>query len=208
MVHGCMQDSDSFARLTGMSSLASQKGFAVLYPNQETVANPMQCWNWYAPENQRRVGGEPESLAQLIQQAQKIIAANPERTHIAGISAGGAQTALMIHLYPELFSSAVIVAGPLPFVAKTLPEALTEMAEGPSLAETRAAESNADQENVALPIQGKRIPVLIIHGEQDDLVAFRNAESQAVAVIDLEDMLDNKQFDGSVHARKVAKHGP
>ena len=92
MVHDCMHDPVAFARRTGMSALASELGFAVLYPDQDTSTNPMHCGNQYATENHRRHCGEPESLAHLFRQAEERNGADALRTRTAGISASGAQT--------------------------------------------------------------------------------------------------------------------
>lgn len=207
MIHGCMQDSESFDRLTGMSALGRQKGFAVLFLDQEIAANPMQCWNWYAPENMHRLGGEPEVVAKLIQKAQQITGMPAEKTHLAGISAGGAQTALMLHLYPELMASAVIVAGPLPFVATDFPEAMTEMIDGPSAADSLNAGLISASETLGAPPIRRRIPVLIVHGKHDEVVALGNAELQVEAVLELNDLLDNGQADGSVKASRQTRRG-
>src|SRR5258706_1333787 len=47
MLHGCRQDSLSFAKGTRMNALAEEGRFAVLYPEQSKHANPLRCWNWF-----------------------------------------------------------------------------------------------------------------------------------------------------------------
>lgn len=200
MLHGCMQDAESFDRLTGMSKLARERGFCMLIPDQESDANAMQCWNWHLPESQRRVGGEPELMALLIQKAQAQCGIAPESTHVAGISAGGALTSLMAHLYPELLGSAVIVAGPAPFLAKDLPQALSAMAHGPkaSGAQTPWHAPGATRFEAEPSRPRKTLPMLIVHGEADHTVNPKNALEQAKAVVGLNDLLDDGVANGSV----------
>lgn len=176
MLHGCMQSAESFARLTGMSELAKRDGFCVLYPDQDSDANAMQCWNWHDPSNHRRGSGEPEALAELIQKAQKITGSTADNTHIAGISAGGALASLMAHLYPELLDSCAIMAGPMPFSAQGLRSALSSMRSGPQRTQPEAA-------NLSSP-RG-RLPMLIIHGQSDEVVSHKHALSQAEGAVSL-----------------------
>ena len=188
MLHGCMQDAQSFARLTRMDEIAKAQGFFVLYPDQESSANPMQCWNWNAPQNQRRLGGEPEALAQLIGQAQALCGSAPERTHVAGISAGGALAATMAHLYPELLGSVAVVAGPAPFAAQNLPQALGAMARGPATGSREAIEAKAS-EAAALVRAPRKLPILIVQGSADATVNPKNALMQERSALALNEAL-------------------
>ncbi len=114
---------------------------------------------------------------------------------------------MMIPLYRELLGSATIVARPLPALAGNLTEAVTEMSEGPTGAELSADEALAGAETATVPAVCRRIPVLMVHGEQDEPAAFDNAESQAEAIVDLQDIPGNQQRDGSVHAQREFRHG-
>lgn len=207
MLHGCMQSAEGFAKLTGMNELAKRDGFCVLYPDQDSDANPMQCWNWHDASNQQRVGGEPEALSELIRKAQAITGSPPEKTHVAGISAGGALSSLMAHLYPELLGSCAIIAGPMPFSAQGLPQALTSMKYGPK--ENASAPQSAEKER-SLDAQEleafkkpfsysprKRLPMLIVHGQADEVVNHKHALSQAEGALAL-----NK------HLGSLNGHGP
>lgn len=199
MLHGCMQDAQSFARLTRMDEIAHAEGFFVLYPDQEIKANSMQCWNWNAPQNQRRLGGEPEALAQLIVQAQALCSTPPELTRVAGISAGGALAATMAHLYPELLGSVAVVAGPAPFTATSLPEALGAMARGPASGSREAIESKA-REAGALFDAPRKLPMLIVQGQADETVNPKNALMQERSALALNEALS--QTVASAYPRK------
>lgn len=88
MLHGCKQDSEDFARGTGMNHLADEHRFLVVYPEQRQKANAMRCWNWFEPAHQARGKGEPAMIASL---AAHVVAAHHgdgARVYLAGLSAG------------------------------------------------------------------------------------------------------------------------
>lgn len=198
MLHGCMQDAQSFSKLTRMDDLAKAEGFFVLYPDQESSANPMQCWNWNSKENQSRDGGEPEALADLIRQAQEICETGPKLTRACGISAGAALASTMACLYPELLGSVAVVAGPAPFAAQSLGEALGTMASGPSKAANERVLGKIGEIEKALGPGGARLPMLIVQGQADDTVNPKHAMAQERAALALNDALDDGLIDGSL----------
>ena len=199
MLHGCMQDSESFARLTRMDQIAREQGFNVLYPDQDSSANRMQCWNWFAPENQARLGGEPEALATIVEQAQDICQAKPRHTWLAGISAGAALASSMAQLYPELFGAVALVAGPMPFSAKDVNGALEAMKSGTGtelLSEMRAKATRAGERRQ----QGdaRVLPVLIVQGQADQTVNPAHAGWQEQSALLLNDALNDGRLDGAI----------
>lgn len=201
MLHGCMQDAQSFAKLTRMDHLAKAEGFYVLYPDQESSANPMQCWNWNSKENQSREGGEPEALADLIRQAQEICETGPQLTRACGISAGAALASTMACLYPELLGSVAVVAGPAPFAAQSLGEALGSMASGPSKAANERVLGKIGEIEKERGGKGARLPMLIVQGQADDTVNPKHAQAQERAALALNDALDDGAIDGSLGER-------
>src|ERR1051325_1997194 len=56
-IHGCTETAGEFAGLTRIRTLADSQRILVLLPNQSPEANPMHCWNWFVPENQKRDSG-------------------------------------------------------------------------------------------------------------------------------------------------------
>ena len=56
MLHGCGQDAAEFARATRMNRIAARERFLVLYPEQDRLANPQRCWNWYEIRSRRAYG--------------------------------------------------------------------------------------------------------------------------------------------------------
>src|SRR3974390_1302861 len=110
MLHGCSQDARSFASGTRMNSLADEQRFIVLYPQQSVRANPLRCWNWFRP---RTVGGAGEAAAivALVRHVARCYPIDRSRIYLAGMSAGGAMTAILALCYGAIFAGCAIVSG-------------------------------------------------------------------------------------------------
>lgn len=105
MLHGCRQDAEAFARATGMNDIAEARGWHVLWPQQSRAANPLRCWNWFAPANQRAGGGEPAILAALTRAAMAECGVPDGRVAVAGLSAGAAMALVLGVTHPGLFEA-------------------------------------------------------------------------------------------------------
>ena len=176
VLHGCTQTASVYDKGSGWSQLAERHGFAVLFPEQRRANNPNLCFNWYVPGDARRAGGEALSIKQMVEHMIARHQLDPSRVFVTGLSAGGAMTAVMLAVYPELFAAGAIIAG-LPFgTANTLPEALARMRghgepSRPELAERARA---------AAPNGGGTPRLSVWHGTRDTIVDPANS----VAIVD------------------------
>ena len=111
MLHGCSQSPDDFAAGTRMNEIAQERGFLVLYPAQAPRSNQSKCWNWFAPADQRRDGGEPALLAELTRHVAATHGADPRRVYVAGLSAGAAMADILGREYPDVFAAVGVHSG-------------------------------------------------------------------------------------------------
>jgi poly(hydroxyalkanoate) depolymerase family esterase len=165
MLHGCQQDADGFATLTGMNRLAARQGFAVLYPEQDRLANPQGCWNWYGTRS-HLADAEAATLLLAVEQVLLRHPLDGARVAVAGLSAGASMAALLAARSPDRFVAVAMHSGLAPGVADSSLSALRAMFGG---AEPQAPGSAA----ASWP------PLLVIHGSLDGVVSPSNGVAAA-----------------------------
>lgn len=162
MLHGCSQDPDDFAAGTRMNEFAQARGFRVLYPAQAQRSNAYKCWNWFRPGDQRRDAGEPALLAAITRQVMQAHKVDADRIYVAGLSAGGAMSAILAREYPDLFAAAGVHSGVAQGAASDVASAFNVMKNGP-------------RDALAAP-SASPVPMIVFHGDQDGTVHPRNGE--------------------------------
>ncbi len=110
-LHGCTQDAEVARVQTHLDELADSRTFLLAYPEQDLDENGGRCWNWFLPENWERGTGEPAIIAGLTRDLMRRYRVDPRRVFVAGVSAGGAMTAVMGLTYPDLYAALASHAG-------------------------------------------------------------------------------------------------
>ncbi len=170
MLHGCMQDPDDFAAGTGMNAMAEERQCFVLYPAQSESANGSRCWNWFDSLHQRRNLGEPSIIAGMTRKIINTYRIDRRRVFIAGLSSGGAMSAIMGTTYPDLYAAVGIHSG-LPYAsARNLSSALAVMKGG-----SGAGKSAKKLGYIFLPVK-KTVPTIVFHGDRDTTVHPSNGD--------------------------------
>jgi len=169
MLHGCDQDSASFAASTRMNALARREGFLVLYPEQDRLAHPQRCWNWYSTRN-GRAQAEAAILLAAIDQVGLLYPVDPTRIALAGLSAGAGMAALLATREPARFRAVVMHSGVAPGVAESTATALAAM---------RGRRLAAPGEMPSDPAAEPWPPLLVIQGGSDAVVAPTNGAAVA-----------------------------
>ena len=73
-LHGCSQNAVQCRDNTGWNELADIYKFIVVYPEQKTINNSYNCFNWFLPSDQERDVGEALSIKQMADYVQQSIA--------------------------------------------------------------------------------------------------------------------------------------
>ena len=200
MLHGCTQSPDDFAAGTRMNAAAEGYGCLVAYPGQIASANSSKCWNWFNIADQSRDRGEPSLISGIAREVIARYAVDPRRVYIAGLSAGGAATAIMGAAYPDLFAAIGVHSGLACGAAHDLPSALAAMREGHSAPHRPDAPSRDALCRI--------VPTIVFHGDRDTTVHPVNGD-RVIAHAASGTSLERRVTRGSVpggHAYSVTSH--
>ena len=175
LCHGCRQTAEDIASLSGITARADREGWLVLLPRQAEPANRFGCWNWFEV-NTVGGGGEAAIVAAQIVAARRRYRARRERVWVLGMSAGAALAAVLGLRYARLVRGVMTHSGLACAAASTPAAALIVMAHGPDNDVARAA----DAARAADSGRDLIVPLLVVHGDADDIVAPING----VALVD------------------------
>jgi poly(hydroxyalkanoate) depolymerase family esterase len=198
MLHGCTQTPRVSALGTQWNDLADEHNIIVVYPGQilqipENAirgsarsltrdqfgrcwrdGNGDHCWNWYLPEHQARDVGEPAIIAGITRAVMANTdkwTINPSCVYVAGMSAGGAMAVILGATYPELFSGVAVHSGLEYQAATDLLGAVRALTQG-GLDPIGCGE----QAFHAMGNYARAMPVIVIHGNEDQRAVPRNGE--------------------------------
>ncbi|HWU60914.1 MAG TPA: PHB depolymerase family esterase [Ensifer sp.] len=205
VLHGCTQSATAYDHGSGWSKLAEEKGFAVLFPEQQRVNNANLCFNWFDPGDIRRASGEALSIREMVGHAVEAHGLDAKRIFITGLSAGGAMANVMLATYPELFAGGAIIGG-LPYgTASGVGQAFERMRgqNAPSVSQMRSALETAAPGNGSWP------SISVWHGTHDQTVKPVNAEQIAHQWAGAHGVSHTPDLTESIngHSRKVWLNG-
>lgn len=174
LLHGCGQDSASFAAVTRAAANARAGGYAVLLPEQAREANPNRCWNWFGRTS--AVATETAILMAIIEHVCSTHPIRRKRVFALGLSAGGAMALTLGLRYPDRFAAVGTHSGAVPHSASSAIEA----------GQTMRGRRSADVTALRRHLSGRKLPpLLVIHGEFDRSVTGDNADGSVSLWLDL-----------------------
>ncbi|MDQ2964165.1 MAG: PHB depolymerase family esterase [Pseudomonadota bacterium] len=170
LLHGCKQTPEEIAAGTRITELADERDWLVLLPRQARDANSWGCWNWF---DQRTAAGKGEAaiVAAQVRAVRRTYGAHPRRMFVIGMSSGGCLAAVLGLHFAKLFAAIGVHSGVACGAASSAVTALKVLASG----------ADADIDSIALQAREHTsaralpLPLCVIHGERDDVVAPRNA---------------------------------
>jgi poly(hydroxyalkanoate) depolymerase family esterase len=193
MLHGCRQDAEDFAVGTRMNALAERETFLVLYPEQDSDANRLNCWNWFEPSDQERGRGEPSIIAGATERVIAEHSVDADRVYVAGISAGGSMTSIMGATYPDLYAAIGVHSGLEYKAASNSISALAaQQAGGPD------PDEQGHQAFLSARPEARVLPTIVFHGEDDAVVDVVNAHQTLSQWAQTNDYADDGSDNDSI----------
>jgi poly(hydroxyalkanoate) depolymerase family esterase len=200
-LHGCCQNANEYDRGAGWSALADRLGFLVVYPEQQPINNPKNCFSWFLPGDIARGKGETLSIHQMVEYAIEKFGADREKVFVTGLSAGGAMAVVMLATYPETFAGGAIIAG-LPYeCAKNVNEAFEAMFTDRHC----SPRVLGDRVRAASKHDGAWPKISIWHGSADPIVKPSNAEQIVQQWTDVHSLSATPSYEELIgaHTHKV-----
>jgi poly(hydroxyalkanoate) depolymerase family esterase len=201
-LHGCKQSAEDFRDGTRITQWADKRGLIVLMPRQSKWANPFGCWNWFDPATQNGVGETALVVAQtrFVRSRWNI---DPARVWVAGMSSGAALAACIAVHDEQEFSAAAFVSGLADGAASSAATASKVMQGLPDVDVATLAH------RVAPGLKQKRLPSLIIHGDEDKIAAPTHANElarQMLAVNGESPVLSPLRAPDELKASRATRH--
>jgi poly(hydroxyalkanoate) depolymerase family esterase len=186
-LHGCTETGDQFRQLSQWDKLAEADGFLVVFPEQNSNANSMKCWNFFKGEHMQRGAGEPAKIAGLTTWVEQQYTVDPDMVYVNGLSAGGAMASVMATTYPDLYAAVGIGSG--------CEYAATAACAGYRSADPVQAGKDA---YTAMGAQARQMPFIVFEGDADTTVPPVNAAQVVEQWQVTNDWIDDGANNGSV----------
>ncbi|MGD8845353.1 MAG: PHB depolymerase family esterase, partial [Desulfobacteraceae bacterium] len=155
VIHGAFDNAKGMEKFSGFSKLADRENFIVLYPEGIGILGFFQHWNAghccgkAASDQIDDVG----YLAKAIEEVSTRLSVDRSRVYMVGFSNGGMMTYRFAAEHTEMLAAAAPIAASI------------------------GGRSNADAPQWLIPAPKKELPILIMHGSDDDDIPFAGGVS-------------------------------
>ena len=193
-MHGCLQNSKAFAGGARLEKFANDYEAIILMPDQQLLANPYKCWNWFYPINQDR-SGEPAIIMNMLEKVKTDYLIDTQRVFAMGMSAGGATANTLGNCYPETFKAIASHHG-IQYNATENPMLAQDVFyRGPKISPKRAADKGYRCQG-GVP-KKTTMPALTIQGTRG-IMDPSNSVAIENQFLFFNDLLHNGKFDQSL----------
>jgi len=170
-LHGCNQNVDDYAEMTGWNKIAENNRFYMLYPSQRLTNNLSRCFNWFNSKDTDSDDGEAFSIFEMINYMKKNYPIDTNRIYITGVSAGGAMSVALLSNYPNVFAAGAIFAGCAYGIVENQMDAINVMLGNNNISDSMLVHQVTDLHsgNIKYP------SLIIFQGENDVVVNPINA---------------------------------
>ena len=170
-LHGCLQDAEELAQVSGWNALADRYGFVVMYPEQRSTNNVEKCFNWFMLKDIEGPDGELASIRSMMDFTAHRVKIDHNQVFVYGVSAGAAMANSLLANNPSEYEAGAILAGGPHRSAINAWQALKVMNNPPDLTPEEWWEKTPNARLMQHP--GK---IIILQGDKDYVVDPRNAQ--------------------------------
>jgi poly(hydroxyalkanoate) depolymerase family esterase len=200
-IHGCGMTGfgwNSMKSTTQLNDLADREGFIVVYPTQRLFRSAVNCWNSADPREQHRYTGEPALLAGVAREVVETYGADPDQVHVAGASSGAGTAVILAATHPDVFATATSVAGG--------EYGLNQV--DPDDPEATPPDYTARQAWAQMGDRARQVPLLVIQGEDDDVVPVLAATRLVEQWTSVGDLVDDGLLNDSLRVVEESRLVP
>lgn len=198
-IHGCAMTGygwNSMKATTQLNDLADREGFIVVYPTQRPLRSSINCWNSADPREQQRGAGDPALLAGVAREVVARYNADPANVHVTGASSGAGTAVILGATYPDVFATVTSVAGG--------EYGLNQV--DPDDPDATPPEYTAGQAWAQMGARARRVPLLVVQGEDDEIVPPLVATRLVAQWVAVGDLLDDGRLNSSIDPAEVTTH--
>ena len=103
-IHGANISTEDVSHQSRLNELASQRGFVVVYPQEDPGQNA-GIWDGEVAAAEGREGRATSLIAQITREVMAAHPIDPRRVFVGGISAGSTMAIVMAAQYPDLYTA-------------------------------------------------------------------------------------------------------
>jgi poly(hydroxyalkanoate) depolymerase family esterase len=198
VLHGCSTTANQQAVASGYAQVAEQRGFIVLYPDVDPADLAHEgCWKGiWDPGAEGRGRGDAGAIAAMTSAVVRTWRIDPGRVYVIGISAGAFESSILGASYPDVYAAIGIHSG-----AAYMGGELGCLAEGVSPSSTAALARAALG---AMATHARVMPVIVFHGDQDEVVPYRCGEQALHQWLDTDNLLLERKHRAPVPGAPAA----
>jgi poly(hydroxyalkanoate) depolymerase family esterase len=198
VLHGCSTTASQQAVASGYGQVAEQRRFIVLYPDVDPADLAHGgCWKGiWDPGAEGHGRGDAGAIAAMTRAVVGTWRIDAGRVYVIGISAGGFESSILGASYPEVYAAIGIHSGAAHMRAD--PGCLAKGV-SPSTTATLARAALG-----AMVARARVMPVIVFHGDRDEVVPYRCGEQALHQWLDTDNLVLEREHRAAVLGRRVA----
>lgn len=190
-LHGGNMDARDAARKSRLNELADERGFIVVYPQEDPDNGRLGIWDWSQAAAGQLEDRAVSLVAALTRHATRAEGADPGRVFVSGISAGAGIAVVMAAVHPDLYRAIHAEVGCMFGCASALLGTPTSV----STLDPVVAGRNA---YLAMGSRAARVPLLVSYGTLDANAYIADQEALVQQWQVTHDLVDDREQNGSV----------